>query len=173
MQNYTVEVTFAIDAMNEESAENKLDTFLSALDLKKNDKITADIVGELTQVGKSTKKATKSKKADPEEDEEDDEDWDDEWATGDWDSLDEDDDEDDDDEDDDEDEDADDDEDADEDEEESNADEDELSKLLSNINSPTDEEELVEEPEAPAEEADEDWGEWDDDASWDWKLNCK
>ena len=36
MKTYTVDLTLSIDAMSEESADNKLDAFLSALDLKKN-----------------------------------------------------------------------------------------------------------------------------------------
>ena len=55
MQRYTVEIVLAIEAMNEESAENKLDTFLSALDLKKNDKVKAEVIGELSQDGKPSK----------------------------------------------------------------------------------------------------------------------
>ena len=39
MKTYTVDLTLSINAMTEESADNKLDAFLSALDLKKNDKI--------------------------------------------------------------------------------------------------------------------------------------
>ena len=39
MKTFTVELTLSIDAMSEDSAENKLDAFLSALDLKKNDKV--------------------------------------------------------------------------------------------------------------------------------------
>ena len=88
MQSFTVEFVLGIEAMNEESAENKLDTFLSALDLKKNDKLELIEMGELV-----SSDGTKSKKKAVKEDidfDEDDEDWDDEWANEDWDSIDED-----------------------------------------------------------------------------------
>ena len=77
MQRYTVEVVFAIEAMNEESAENKLDTFLSALDLKKNEKVTADSIGELSQDETSSKKKSKKSKVEVDDYDEEDEDWDD------------------------------------------------------------------------------------------------
>ena len=63
MKTYKVEITLGINAMNDESAENKLETFLSALDLKKNDKLELVEMGELTESGSATKsKATASKK---------------------------------------------------------------------------------------------------------------
>ena len=139
MQRYTVEIVLAIDAMNEESAENKLDTFLSALDLKKNDKISAEVIGDLTQDGEPSKKSTKKVE-------------DDDWANEDWDSMDEDDDDDDDDDDSD-----------DEDETPDEPDEDELTKLLSSINSEPEENP----PEAAESSEDDSWDDWDDEESWD------
>ena len=65
------------------------------MDLKKNDKVKAETIGELSQDGKSSK----SKKKVEEDDEyDDDDDWDDDWANEDWDSMDEEDDEEEDDE---------------------------------------------------------------------------
>ena len=106
--------SLAIEAMNEESAENKLDTFLSALDLKKNDKVKAETIGELSQDGKPSK--SKKKVEEDDDDYDDDDDWDDDWANEDWDSMDEE-------EDDEEEEDE-------EDDKEEDSEEDELSKLL-------------------------------------------
>jgi len=73
MKTFTVELTLSIDAMNEDSAENKLDAFLSALDLKKNEKVSLVDCSELSD-GESapSKSAGKAKAA-----EEDDMDWDD------------------------------------------------------------------------------------------------
>ena len=65
MKTYTVDLTLSIDAMNEESADNKLDSFLSALDLKKNDKIDLVSCGDLSEGGSSKEEA-----------DDDDEDWD-------------------------------------------------------------------------------------------------
>ena len=39
MNLFEVTLTLSIEAMHEESADTKLDNFLSALDLKKNEKI--------------------------------------------------------------------------------------------------------------------------------------
>jgi len=39
METYEVSVILEIEAMHEESAENKLDSFLSGLDLKKNERV--------------------------------------------------------------------------------------------------------------------------------------
>tara|TARA_B100000131_G_C18021297_1_gene574677 strand:- start:31 stop:636 length:606 start_codon:yes stop_codon:yes gene_type:complete len=39
MKSYEIDITLGVDAMHEESALNKIRSFLSALDLKKNDKI--------------------------------------------------------------------------------------------------------------------------------------
>ena len=67
MKTFTVELTLSIDAMTEDSAENKLDAFLSALDLKKNDKVSLVDLGELSEgdsadeapAKKSTKKGAR------------------------------------------------------------------------------------------------------------------
>ena len=72
MKTYTVDLTLSIDAMNEESADNKLDAFLSALDLKKNDKIELVSCGDLSEGGSSKKEdddddAAIEKTADPEQ----------------------------------------------------------------------------------------------------------
>ena len=149
MQRYTVEIVLAIEAMNEESAENKLDTFLSALDLKKNEKVVAEVIGDLSQDGK----AVKSSKNEEDDDFDEEDDWDDDWANEDWDSMDEEGEEED--------------EESDEEPEEADeeSDEDELSKLLSSINADSTEEKDEETP-TNDEEAEEDWGEWDDE-SWD------
>ena len=48
MKLYEVTMTFSIEAMHEESADNKLDSFLSALDQKKNDKIDSVSYTHLT-----------------------------------------------------------------------------------------------------------------------------
>ena len=63
MKSFEVTLTLAIDAMHEESAENKLDSFLSALDLKKNDKLNLVELGELipTDGSDDEGKAKKSK----------------------------------------------------------------------------------------------------------------
>ena len=93
MKLYEVTMTFSIEAMHEESADNKLDSFLSALDQKKNDKIDLVELGELVSVddepkdSKEEEEPTKKKTPDlvmPEED-----DWEDDWEELDWDSLDE------------------------------------------------------------------------------------
>ena len=81
-------VTLSIDAMHEESAENKLDGFLSALDLKKNDKLNLVDLGELVPSdGESTPKEGKKKLPKLSLDDEDE--WDDSWEDEDWDELDE------------------------------------------------------------------------------------
>jgi hypothetical protein len=92
MKLYEVTMTLSIEAMHEESADNKLDSFLSALDQKKNDKIDLVELGELISVDDEPEEpkenATKKKTPDlvmPEED-----DWEDDWEDLDWDSLDED-----------------------------------------------------------------------------------
>jgi hypothetical protein len=53
MNLYEVTMTFSIEAMHEESADNKLDSFLSALDQKKNSKIDLVDLGDLVAVGKT------------------------------------------------------------------------------------------------------------------------
>ena len=58
MKTFTVELTLSIDAMSDESAENKLDAFLSALDLKKNEKVSLVDLGELTESGGETNEAS-------------------------------------------------------------------------------------------------------------------
>lgn len=75
MKTYTVDLTLSINAMTEESADNKLDAFLSALDLKKNDKIDLVNCGDLSEGGDS----------EAEDPEEDDEDWDTDYDDIDWD----------------------------------------------------------------------------------------
>lgn len=163
MQTYYVAFTLSIDAMNEESAENKLDTFLSALDLKKNEKVKIIEMTDLLEEedvpsleAGSTKKVSKGAAED-----EDDQDWEDDWANSDWDTLDE--------------------EDEDEDfEEESEASEDdesdEVSKLLAEINKPkqvdiepeiAEEEELDDEAESESSEDSEDVSDAEDDSDWD------
>ena len=83
MKTYTVDLTLSISSMTEESADNKLDAFLSALDLKKNEKVELVTCGELTE-GEST--------AEPADDadEDEDEDWDMAYDDIDWDDEDED-----------------------------------------------------------------------------------
>ena len=49
MKTFTVDLTLSIDAMTQESADNKLDSFLSALDLKKNEKLDLVSCGELAE----------------------------------------------------------------------------------------------------------------------------
>ena len=93
MQAFTIEFILGIEAMNEESAENKWDTFLSALDLKKNDKLDLIEVGELVAAdGSKPKEKALKEENNPSEDDEDDEDWDDEddmddENMGDWSEL--------------------------------------------------------------------------------------
>ena len=92
MKSFEVTLTLAIDAMHEESAENKLDSFLSALDLKKNDKLNLVELGELipTDGSDDEGKAKKSKaKARPKLSLENEDEWDDSWEDEDWDSMDE------------------------------------------------------------------------------------
>lgn len=152
MQSFTVELTLGINAMTEESAENKLDTFLSALDLKKNDKMELVELGELVNADGEPIEA----------DESSDDDWDDEWANEDWDTIDEDD--------------APASAEAPEEDDDSGGEPepeeaDELSKLLSEINAAKGEDEEDEETptdddpveEVVEEDDDEDWGDWDDD----------
>ena len=74
MKTFTVDLTLSIDAMSEESADNKLDAFLSALDLKKNDKIELVNCGDLSE-GDSSEEGEA----------EDDEDWDMDYDDIDWD----------------------------------------------------------------------------------------
>ena len=92
MKSFEVTLTLAIDAMHEESAENKLDSFLSALDLKKNDKLNLLELGELIPTdgsddeGKSKKSKAKGR---PKLSLENEDEWDDSWEDEDWDSMDE------------------------------------------------------------------------------------
>ena len=59
MKTYTVDLTLSIDAMTEESAENKLDAFLSALDLKKNDKNLTEQLKSLSLLSRQSKRCFK------------------------------------------------------------------------------------------------------------------
>ena len=76
MKTYTVDLTLSIDAMNEESAENKLDSFLSALDLKKNAKLDLVECSELMEGGKSKSSDEDDEDIDWGDVEDDDIDWD-------------------------------------------------------------------------------------------------
>ena len=167
MKTYLVDITLSIDAMHEESAEKKLDSFLSALDLKKNDKM------ELAEIGDLYEDEDAQHPEDSKDDE--DEDWDDEWDDLDWDKMADgekpktDDSDDDDDVSDDDDDDSDDDDD--------DSDEDDLDSLLSNINSDSDDsddtddsededdsDDTWDEDEDDSDDTwDEDWGDWDED----------
>ena len=51
MNLFEVTLTLSIEAMHEESADTKLDNFLSALDLKKNEKIDLVDLGDIVPVG--------------------------------------------------------------------------------------------------------------------------
>ena len=85
MKTFEVTLTIQIEAMHEESAENKLDSFLTVLDLKKNQSISLIEMSDIGDAAGAPKKANK-KKEEPEDDEE----WDESWEDADWDSLDED-----------------------------------------------------------------------------------
>ena len=90
MKTFEVTLTLSIDAMHEESAENKLDSFLSALDLKKNDKMNLLELGELLPAdGDAEEPPKKAAKKRPKLSLEDEDEWDDSWGDEDWDSLDE------------------------------------------------------------------------------------
>ena len=64
MKLYEVTMTFSIEAMHEESADNKLDSFLSALDQKKNDKIDLVELGELVSIDGTNRKNPTEKEVD-------------------------------------------------------------------------------------------------------------
>ena len=83
-------MTLSIEAMHEESADNKLDAFLSALDQKKNSKIDLVDIGELVTVGDETAEPenTPGKKKTPDLVMPEEDDWDDDWEELDWDTLD-------------------------------------------------------------------------------------
>jgi hypothetical protein len=51
MKTFWLDLTISIDAMHEESADNKVDAFLSAIDQKKNDKIDLVSMSELYEEG--------------------------------------------------------------------------------------------------------------------------
>jgi len=51
MNLFEVTLTLSIEAMHEESADTKLDNFLSALDLRKNEKIDLVDLGDIVPVG--------------------------------------------------------------------------------------------------------------------------
>lgn len=89
MDLYEVTLTLSIEAMHEESADTKLDNFLSALDLKKNEKIDLVDLGDLLRVGEDGEPNDTTKKNLPDLKMPEEEDWDDEWEELDWDSLDE------------------------------------------------------------------------------------
>lgn len=82
MEAYEVTIVLEIDAMHEESAENKLEAFLSGLDLKKNDKVFCKTVGDLTKVGGD--EVTPETEASDELDEDD---WDEDWEDLDFDTI--------------------------------------------------------------------------------------
>jgi len=90
MNLFEVTLTLSIEAMHEESADTKLDNFLSALDLKKNEKIDLVDLGDLVSVGEegTTTDSEEGKKKLPDL-KMPEEDWEDEWEELDWDSLDE------------------------------------------------------------------------------------
>ena len=50
MKLFQVDLTLEIEAAHDDSADNKLDAFLSSLDLKKNDRIELVELGELVSV---------------------------------------------------------------------------------------------------------------------------
>lgn len=80
MDTYEVNLTLEIEAMHEESAENKLEAFLSGLDLKKNERVFCNNVGPITKTGSDGL----SEKAESEDEPED------EWegiGEEDWDTL--------------------------------------------------------------------------------------
>jgi len=89
MDLYEVTLTLSIEAMHEESADTKLDNFLSALDLKKNEKIDLVDLGDLLRVGENGESDDTTKKNLPDLKMPEEEDWEDEWEELDWDSLDE------------------------------------------------------------------------------------
>ena len=51
MKTFLVDMTISIDSMNEEAAEKKLDGFLAAFDLKKNEKVSLVEYTEFYQDG--------------------------------------------------------------------------------------------------------------------------
>lgn len=77
MKTYWVDITLAVDAMHEESADNKLDSFLSAVDQKKNDKLDLISVSEFYEEGES-----------PEDGNTEASDYDEEWDDLSWEDLD-------------------------------------------------------------------------------------
>ena len=79
MDAYEVTIVLEIDAMHDESAENKLEAFLSGLDLKKNDKVHCISVGPLAKVG--------GDEATPETEEATEDDWDEDWEDLDFDTI--------------------------------------------------------------------------------------
>ena len=93
MNIYEVTMTLSIEAMHEESADNKLDAFLSALDQKKNSKIDLVDIGELVTVGDETAEPenTPGKKKTPDLVMPEEDDWDDEDGevedSDDWDDI--------------------------------------------------------------------------------------
>ena len=90
MNLYEVTTTFSIEAMNEESADNKLDSFLSALDQKKNSNIDLVDLGDLVAVNGETaeSKDKPGKKKTPDLVMPEEEDWEDDWEELDWETLD-------------------------------------------------------------------------------------
>ena len=98
MKSYEIDVTFGIDAMHDESAVNKLKTFLSGLDLKKNDKIylidpdESELLDKLIDVDEDIdfEDEESGESSEPELSlaESDDGEWDESWEDLEWDDLD-------------------------------------------------------------------------------------
>jgi hypothetical protein len=94
MKRFQVKAIFEIEAAHDESADNKLDVFLSGLDLKKNERVELVDLEELVEVdddegGSKTESAGSGKQTPPREMPQE-EAWDDEWEELDFDTLDED-----------------------------------------------------------------------------------
>jgi len=94
MKRFQVKAIFEIEAAHDESADNKLDVFLSGLDLKKNERVDLVDLGELVEVdddedGSEIESEGSGKQTPPLEMPKE-EAWDDDWEDLDFDTLDED-----------------------------------------------------------------------------------
>ena len=94
MKRFQVKAIFEIEAAQDESADNKLDVFLSGLDLKKNERVDLVDLGELVEVdddedGSEIESEGSGKQTPPLEMPKE-EAWDDDWEDLDFDTLDED-----------------------------------------------------------------------------------
>jgi hypothetical protein len=94
MKRFQVKAIFEIEAAQDESADNKLDVFLSGLDLKKNERVDLVDLGELVEIdddedGSEIKSEGSGKQTPPLEMPKE-EAWDDDWEDLDFDTLDED-----------------------------------------------------------------------------------